>query len=148
MIKLIKYRYDLWQLETRSKVLMKIYTKVKKESTLKSQADFLEIESIAQEMDNLDTLIEYIKTKYYQDKCHKLIIPLPEKSDKKFYYVFNFNDDEGDRAIFTTDGFHHARSLIRQEEKERRESISFWTSTIVGIIGGLIGLITIIKSKF
>ena len=77
-----------------------------------------------------------------------MAIPLLKKEEGDYYYQFNFDDLEGDRDILTTEGFYKVRALIRQEKKERREEFGFWTSVIGGIIGGLIGLITIIKMKF
>ncbi|MFN3784859.1 MAG: hypothetical protein ACK4R6_13150 [Spirosomataceae bacterium] len=145
MIEFVKYQYELWKLENRMKSLLKTYDFHEKRIMFHSQNDLMELKSMDDEVENLQKWTEFLKTEYYFKRCNKLIIPIPEKSNNSYYYEFNFDDDLGDRKIFTTEGFSKVRSLIRQEMKEKGEIVTFWTSTIIGIIGSLIGLITVIK---
>ena len=127
------------------KSLLNTYDLYEKKIMFHSQDDLIELNGMDDEVENLQKWTEFLKTEYYFKRCNKLIIPISEKSNNSYYYELNFDDDLGERKIFTTEGFSKVRSLIRQEMKERREIVTFWTSTIIVIIGALIGLITVIK---
>jgi len=92
----------------------------------------------------LESWIDFHQTKYYESICREMIIPMPEKNDQKLYYKFNFDDDAGDRYILTTAGFHEVRNSIRDEKKRKREAVGFWITMLTGVIGALIGLVSVL----
>ena len=71
---------------------------------------------------------------------------MPEVHNSEYYYKFNFDDDKGDRIILTPSGFNHVRSLIYEERKRKREIYGFWIAILTGLIGALIGLVTVFKN--
>ncbi|HLG35848.1 MAG TPA: hypothetical protein VI757_13275 [Bacteroidia bacterium] len=102
--------------------------------------------SLLNEADNIKNAIEYFQTEHYKIICDSLKIPMPDLEDSKFYYRYNFDDDEGDKYILTKEGLYDVRDRIRKEKKERREIAGFWISMIIGLLGTLIGLISVIKN--
>ena len=148
MFSYIKYRLKIRRLEKIDRKLSEQYMQVDKRVGPKGQEDYFELGYLSNKQDEIQTCIEFFQTTYYQEKCKKFAIPLLKKEDGNYYYQFNFDDDEGDRDILTTEGFYKVRGLIRQEEKDRRETYGFWASAITGIIGGLIGFLSIIRMKF
>jgi hypothetical protein len=139
MIQFLKYRYKLIKLEHYSKILYRKHETIEENGNYNSQEYYLELDDIARQMHDLDKCIDLLKTNYYHNRCYKLDIPLPEMSDNN-YYQFNFDDDEGNRSIFTIEGLHSIRNLIRQEIKARYETIRF----LISAIGKLIDIIKII----
>jgi hypothetical protein len=105
----------------------------------------MELDYLLRQQDELLTWIEFLQTKYYQKKCNQLVISMPEQNDKLYYYKFDFDDDAGDRDILTILGFQKVRTSIRQEEKEKREAFGFWVTLLIGLIGAIIGLVSILK---
>lgn len=148
MFNYLKYRLKLYRLEKIDRKLSEKYMQADKRVSQKGQEDYMELGYLSNQQDEMQTWIEFFQTTYYQEKCEKFAIPLLKKEDGDYYYQFNFDDEEGDRDILTTEGFYKVRGLIRQEEKDRREIYGFWASAITGIIGGLIGFLTIIRMKF
>ncbi len=141
------YRKRLNYLKTTYQKLDEKYKTLEASKEKMQQEDYLELNDLARESDEVYNWIESLKTEYFTDKCNQLVIPLPPKEDSIYYYKFDFNNDEDEQFIFTTEGFQFARTAIRKEIKERREAWAFWLTTATGIIGGLIGLITIIKIR-
>jgi hypothetical protein len=111
-----------------------------------SAEEYAEISYLSEREDKISTWIEFVQTEYQKSVCQKMLIPLPDHNDDKMFFTYNFDDNEGDRYIFTTYGFHHIRKLIRQEKKERLEVYSHWAGIIIGVGGMLIGLISVFKS--
>jgi hypothetical protein len=115
------------------------------EKAKNGKADENEVSSVGQELREIENWIQYRQTQYLESICHDLILPLPERKDPKFYFQFNFDDECGDRFILTTAGIHYVRGLIRDEKKARREAFGFWFALTTGILGSLIGLVSVIK---
>ena len=113
------------------------------EVTCSEQVDV--IKNDINKLNNKNKSSEY-KTDYYKRFTEKLLIPMPELSDEKLYYKFNFDDEYGDRHLLTTTGFHQIIDSIRNEEKRRREIVVFWFTITMGLIGAFTGLISIIKN--
>ena len=145
MLNYLKYRYHLYLLNKSSRKLSKQFLSADKRVQNKGQYDYIGLQDISRQQNELQTWIEYIQTKYYQKKCNVYIIPMPEKDDLN-YYQYNFDDNEGEREILTIEGFHYVRRSIRNEKKERRESFGFWVTVVTGLLGALIGVISIIKT--
>lgn len=144
MIENLKYKYTLWRLRKNKH---KISKKLEELSAIaKTPDDYAEGAYINQEKEAITNWIEYLQTKYYCNVCHNLLIPIPNQEDKNLFYKYDFDDEEGEKYIFTSIGFHYIRKFIRDERKEKREAFGYWITIIIGILGALTGLISIIKS--
>lgn len=145
MFNYLKYRLELYQLQKSSRRLLKQYKQINKQVVNKGSEHFMELNDLARQQDELQTWIEFLQTKYYQEICNRYVIPMPDK-DEGNYCIFNFDDGEGEREILNTEGFYKVRSLIRQEKKERREALGFWVTLLIGLLGAIIGLAAILKT--
>ena len=143
MIEYLKYKRTLQKLRKRQLKISKELEQVS--SRDKTPEDFAYASLIYQDEEKVTNWIEHLQTKYYCNICQDLLIPVPDRKDKSLYYQFNFDDEEGERYILTSIGFHHIRKLIRKERKEKREAFGYWAALIIGIIGALTGLLSIIK---
>jgi hypothetical protein len=144
MFNYLKYRLRLFRLERHNRKATKRY-KEKIKETIGSQNDWMELQSLSEESDKWQHGIDSFKTEYYQSACNRYIIPMPNRSDVNYYYTYDFDNEEGDRYILRTEGFYAVRNLIKKEQKERRERVSFWFSIIMGLIGGTIALVSVLK---
>lgn len=145
MLTYFQYKRSVHKLRRRQLKFSKELKKVNENAT--SIDDHAEASMIFQEEIKVINRIKYIQTEYYKDLCENLAIPSPDREDKNLYFQFNFDDEEGEKLIFTVLGFQYVRKLIREERKEKREIFGFWATIITGIIGALIGLLSIIKSN-
>ncbi len=140
MFPFLEYRLTLHRLrKTLSKKELELLQISKIANTPDGQA---EGSSLYQEKEKTLNYINYIQTKYYLNICQDLIIPAPNFNDNDIYYKYDFDDEEGEKYIFTTIGFHHIRKLIREEKKEKRETFGYWIAIIFGLIGAFTGLLS------
>jgi hypothetical protein len=143
MIKSFQYKRTIRKLRKKQLKISKELEQVS--SNVNTPENFANASLICQEEDKMTKWIENLQTEHLCNTCQDLLIPIPDRKDKNLYYQFNFDDDQGERYILTSIGFHHVKKLIREEYKERREVFGYWTTLIIGIIGAFIGLISIIK---
>lgn len=76
-------------------------------------------------------------------EANKLMLPLPDHNDKEMwdnYYLGNI-------TVLTKKGLSSVRAQIRRERKENTDQYLPWLALIVGLIGALTGLLSILKSK-
>ena len=144
MIELLQYKSDLRKLRIEQQKLYNKYQQAR-DRAKKQGFDDGELSFIGQEEQEIDNWINFRQTQYYQSVCQSLELPMPDRDNNEYYYKFNFDDDYGDRHILTTAGFHVVRNAIREEKKARREVFGFWFAVITGLIGALIGLVSVIK---
>lgn len=142
MLELIKYKRELKRLRKAQRNISKELTHAQEKANEQGYDDG-ELSSVAQQEDEITNWINYYQTQYYKQVCEKLLIPMPSKEDEKLYYKFDFDDNYGERNILTTTGFHNIRSAIRNEYKIKREYFGFWFTILTGLIGALIGLVSV-----
>ena len=145
MIEWLKYKLELRRLGKLSEKHSRKYG-VAEDRANKQGYDDGELSYIGQEIDELENWIKFYQTQYYTRICQKLVLPMPEARNSEYYYKLNFDDDEGDRVILTPSGFNHVRNLIYAERKRKREIYGFWVAILTGLIGALIGLVTVFKN--
>ena len=144
MFRYVKFRIELRRLSRIQKRLDAKY-KVVYEDSAKQGNDDGELSAVGQEAQEVEMWIQYRQTEYLKSICQAYIIPFPAQEDDKLYFNFNFDDEEGDRFILTTAGIHLVRGMIRDERKARREVVGFWLAMTTGILGSLIGLVSVLK---
>lgn len=149
------YRTSLRKLRSLEKKV-KDQSDKKIEEAYKSGNNTKAIELEYDKFINLTVLEEEIyelETQRLISKADKFIIQIPEKPayDPEGLHTENEYWRMGERSIWylKPKGIAELRTLIRQEEKYRRDKTAFWISiisgSIIGIIGALTGLIAIIN---
>jgi len=139
----LQYRMKLRRLRKKQ---LEISQKLNKINTnAKTQDDYAEASSVFQDEEKITKWIEYLQTEFHRKICQNLGIPFLNLKDENLFYQYDFDDDEGERNIFTTIGLYDIKKLIRQERKEKRESFGYWATIVSGILGILIGLVSAIK---
>jgi hypothetical protein len=87
-----------------------------------------------------------IQTEYFRNKADVLNVPMPDPSDKGMYDSVEWDDDPQQPKYLTDKGVRSIKAAVREEEKHRREATGYWFGIVVGIIGALTGLISILKN--
>ena len=72
---------------------------------------------------------------------------MPDKKNEENYIKYNFDDEHGKRYILSVKGIHEARKSIREENRAKREVIDHYFTMGIGLIGAIIGLVSIIIDK-
>lgn len=62
------------------------------------------------------------------------------------YGQVEWDDDESQPCYLTDVGVKLMRDRIRAEKKHRREVAAFWVTSVVGVLGAVTGMISILKS--
>lgn len=95
-----------------------------------------------------DSIFEWrqsIITKYLERKAEALLVPLPDRQDKNLWDRVDFDNDPSQPMYLTQKGVLEARKIIREEEKARREAVTFWVAILFGAGGMLTGIISALK---
>lgn len=74
-------------------------------------------------------------------EAQRLLVPSPDSNDANLW------DKEGNRVWLTEKGINHMRAAVRAEKKARAELLLMWIPGIVGVLGALIGLASVLMSK-
>ncbi|MGO5000499.1 hypothetical protein [Oceanisphaera sp. W20_SRM_FM3] len=144
MIAYLSYRIQIAKLNKTLRKLLKEAESVEKGYKL-GEDDQGHISHMYHKCDLVEHGIEFHKTSYLKKMADKLIIPMPSLHDETMYKNFDFDDDEGPTNLLTENGIYHVRELIRKEQKAQRDVIAFWFAIITGLIGSIIGLISVAK---
>jgi hypothetical protein len=68
------------------------------------------------------------------------MVPVPDREGEKLWM-----DAKQERARYLSPaGIAHLRGAIRQEKRERREAVAFWSSIVFGILGLLVALAAVL----
>lgn len=86
-----------------------------------------------------DVEIDYLETQQYRSLLGKCELPLPHIEDEMYW-----EKDAWDRMVLTTLGKHECRLTIRAENKAKIETIALFVTMMTGIIGAIIGLLSVI----
>lgn len=144
MVEYLRYVKELKRLSKKKHELFKKFSEIAK--SYNDKEDYGHLSNLEHELDDLDCWIEYYKTAYLKSKADKLLVPMPATSDGEMYRSYNFDDEQGDRNILTTKGMHKLRVMLREESKARREVVAFWFTIATGLIGTIIGLVSVLKA--
>ncbi len=88
-----------------------------------------------------DEEIAYLISRRLFAQAYKLNLPLPPSGDE----YWEESKEHGARHL-TNEGITLLRSVVRKEKKERGEHFRAWGTTLTGVIGSLIGLLTLIHN--
>jgi len=78
---------------------------------------------------------------YLIAEADRLLIPLPDKEDEKIW------ENIERYPTLTQQGINEVRAEIRAERKARMELFVMWVPGVVGVLGALIGLASILVGK-
>ena len=143
MLAYLQYRKNLHSLKKKVATLENEYVKIKKSYEGKDDQGHLSF--LAAQQDDLDMWIEYKKTSYFISKADSLLIPMPDESETLMYTTHDFGDGSGSVKILTLNEIRHLKSKIRDEQKAKREVIAFYFTLCTGLIGAVIGLVSVLK---
>ena len=139
MFEVIKYRWKLQKLENECREIQRSYAEHRK-GLSGEELKQLHAEEGSEVTPILDQ-ISCLKSSRLHAIANRLIVPIPKMQDETYWETSYYTGG----YFLTTEGMNEVRKRIRQERKERCELILIWIPSIVGILGGLIGLITVIK---
>lgn len=136
----LKYRLALRRNAKAQKNLEKIYP-----PNLSDDFDSGQFNDYIRREDQVYQWKMLIQTEYFRNKADILNVPMPDPSDKELYDTVEWDDDPKQPKYLTDKGALAIRSAIREEEKHRREAFGYWFGIVVGVIGALTGLISVLK---
>ena len=138
MIEYTKYRYQLWMLQRSKKKLRRDLKGYIEEAKNKDERNSREAE-LSHYLQEEDENIRELHAIYLRNIAKNLMVPSPNSKDETYW------DRDGYSQILTEKGIYELKKSIRLEKKERRDVIFAWVVIITGLIGALIGLVSVIK---
>lgn len=95
------------------------------------------------QVDKVKEEIDHIITSYLEKTALRLILPIPDISDNKMWRTCNHI---GNINVLTTLGISELRTSIRNERKAKRDVFISWITVLTGLIGTIIGLISVLNN--
>lgn len=142
MLTYIAYKWDLYKARKELKKCQMPYDKeLEKAKTEGGKEKLKEIWGERQGVCQIHEIeIEYVITKYLRSRANDLCIPLPQYHDEDYWH-----HEYGYHYILTDKGKYETTKKIRQELKERREPYIQILAILIGLIGALTGLFSVLK---
>lgn len=144
MFDYFKYRIKLAKLRRQESNLSKPYQKLIESYRIqkKSRADIDQLRS--EEYSELQPILEEIAvlgTSFLRGKAKKHLIPLPDIDSPMMWEECSFSNGK----VLTDLGIATVKSFLRNERREKLKIFLQVLAGITGIVGALIGLLSIIK---
>ena len=138
----LRLRWELWWLERAYRNRQKGTDKAVKAASARD-ASAQDIETITGGSDDYlwRQRIYAAQTRYLCQEADRLIVTIPDIHDQNMWI------EDGDRRFLTREGFAQLRSGIRAERKARAERFVIWAPSVIGILGALIGLVSLLVSR-
>lgn len=144
MIDYIKFRWNLRLLRKKlnkdEKEYKNLINKARKDKKSRDDIEAINSEAAHFYYSNREE-IQLLITKYYIELSDKLLIPLPDRSDKQMWEECNYVST---RKILTTEGLFKLRSTIRQNKKEQMEIYMPFFTLAVALVAALTGLFAVL----
>lgn len=143
----ITYRINLEKLtRKKEKIQESLDSKVKQAARTEGEEAANEVWQTDDDRIDLECLKEMIhllKTRYYHAKSDKLLLTFPDQTEKDgLWRAGQFSRD----WYLTRKGFEKVHSEIKKEDRERLDTFIKITSTLIGLLGVIIGVLAVIKS--
>jgi len=81
---------------------------------------------------------------YLVSEADRLLIPLPDDNEQNWTA---FDDGEAMEHVLTRKGINELRTAIRAERKARSERFLMLTSGLIGVIGAITGLVSVLVGR-
>ena|SRR5579864_3622106 len=124
---------EIWRMRRRENKLARAYLRMKERLRRNHNEEHIGQTLAEAEGDlcQIEMEIMFAESQALTERAQRLKVPLPERTDESWNSVF-------DHQCLTPKGYSDLRSKIRQEQKERRETMIAIMKDIVSPIGSLI----------
>lgn len=117
-----------------------------KDSADMPHCDDYAIEECARNAEKSDQWRRLILTRFLRFQADRLEVDFPNTADQTMFGRVEWDDDESEPYYLTDLGLRLAQERIRAEKKHRREVVAFWIASVVGFIGAITGMISVLKN--
>ena len=111
----------------------------------RSPQDPYEVERYNRQFTGLFEWKQLILTRYWEEKASNLGLPSLDWEDKSLRGQVDWDDDEDQPWYLTPKGIDALKERVRTEERHRREVRGYWFGIVIGLIGALTGLASVLK---
>lgn len=84
-------------------------------------------------------------TENYRRLIYRLSMPMPDSSDPKFWARIENQITRQSVWCLSSAGEHAAIDIIREAKRHRREALTVWCTSLTGLGGTLIGVLSMLK---
>jgi hypothetical protein len=90
--------------------------------------------------DEYEDQIDSLVTRHLTQQAERYLLPVPEYSDE----LWRESKTSLHARYLTRMGMVQLQTLIREYEKHERERVGFWITSLVGVLGGIIGVVGVL----
>lgn len=144
MLDILKYKYDLWKLQQEKDKTRRIFGKEMAEAEKKKASHDDMAHIVGEEMyfiDTIDEQIAQLQGQLLRRQAERYLIPFPKRITKNGDWE---QSKITGRWLLGQKTVSELRNAIRREQKDRREKWQGWLALLIGLIGALIGLLSVL----
>jgi hypothetical protein len=150
MIAFIRYSWSLRILQREQAKTERLY--LKKRSEIEKDADLEKIQSLdTEEMFERQVIhdqIARLETVYWRNEAQRHLVPVPSFDASEVLDNETLNWELASTRIqyqLKPKALAELRSAVRKEKKEQREAWQSWVALVIGLLGTIIGLVSVLK---
>lgn len=98
-----------------------------------------------QDISQGELYLDALKTMKLSRLASRFNIEMPDESDQRNYGSVSWDYDSREPKYLTRHGLSQLLPAIRAAQKERRDAAGFWFGVVVGLIGALTGLLSVVS---
>ena len=139
-----RFRWKLWKLQRDERRAEKQYRRLIAEA--EKRGDSEEVGGLESEQSHIEIEFQVATAKLHSEylirKSYRLLVPLPEYNQESGMW-----DKDKGHIFLSERGINKVRADVRAERKARTEMFLMWVPGIVGILGTLIGLVSVLAIR-
>jgi hypothetical protein len=93
------------------------------------------------ERDEFEEEIRWLETQFLTRQARRYLIPVPPTEEGPHWE----KSEHSRRFLLKLDAMRDLRAAIRDEQRQRLEPVKVWIPLLTGLIGSLIGLVSLLK---
>lgn len=137
------YKWELFRVKRRLHKIKAPYDKRFKQEKKNKNKDAIKVYgNISFELHEYAEKKQILHTNYLRSLAHKLDVPFPWWEERSELWT---QTKPSSTHVLNTDGKHEVRKRIREEKRARREPFLAWAGWLVGILGALTGLASVLS---
>ena len=92
------------------------------------------------EQDQFEDEIRRLETQFLTRRARRYLIPVPPTDDEARWE----RSEHSQRYLLKLEAMRELRAAIRDEQRQRLEPVKIWLPLLTGVIGALIGLVSLL----
>lgn len=147
MLATLRYELALWRLQKEQRKLRHYFEKKNRE-LVANKASAIEMQRLSEEemfeVGTIQDQIARLQTTFFREEANRYMIHVPPFDTEADNAAWEFSSTCAHYQL-KREALAELRSAVRKEKTERVQRFQSWATIVIGLIGAMIGLISVLK---